>query len=110
MPLRVRYGNIEYITAEPYRYKGLKLEEILFSSNRVGPRQWSVSVLPTRRGAFFYLQCHKYKGGIVVGIFKRMKEDMDVVFEQDPARSEEHTSELSHVSISYAVFCLKKKK
>lgn len=51
----------------------------------MGPRQWSVSVLPTRRGAFFYLQCHKYKGGIVVGIFKRMKEDMDVVFEQDPA-------------------------
>src|SRR3989442_8349103 len=29
----------------------------------------------------------------------------------DPAlRSEEHTSELSHVRISYAVFCLKKKK
>src|SRR5438067_3548168 len=27
-----------------------------------------------------------------------------------PARSEEHTSEPSHVSISYAVFCLKKKK
>src|SRR5438067_5956880 len=26
------------------------------------------------------------------------------------ARSEEHTSESSHVSISYAVFCLKKKK
>src|SRR5690242_21256374 len=26
------------------------------------------------------------------------------------ARSEEHTSELSHMSISYAVFCLKKKK
>src|SRR5438067_3856302 len=25
-------------------------------------------------------------------------------------RSEEHTSELSHVSISYAVFCLKKEK
>src|SRR5207253_8943640 len=25
-------------------------------------------------------------------------------------RSEEHTSELSHVAISYAVFCLKKKK
>src|SRR5690349_23971812 len=25
-------------------------------------------------------------------------------------RSEEHTSELSHVEISYAVFCLKKKK
>src|SRR5438876_1667845 len=27
-----------------------------------------------------------------------------------PSRSEEHTSELSHPSISYAVFCLKKKK
>src|SRR5438067_6038673 len=27
----------------------------------------------------------------------------------DHSRSEEHTSELSHVSISYAVFCLKKK-
>src|SRR5207245_9033446 len=27
----------------------------------------------------------------------------------DSARSEEHTSELSHGSISYAVFCLKKK-
>src|SRR5690242_20882150 len=26
------------------------------------------------------------------------------------ARSEEHTSELHHMSISYAVFCLKKKK
>ena len=25
------------------------------------------------------------------------------------ARSEEHTSELSHITISYAVFCLKKK-
>src|SRR5207249_8149537 len=27
-----------------------------------------------------------------------------------PIRSEEHTSNSSHVSISYAVFCLKKKK
>src|SRR5579883_938762 len=27
-----------------------------------------------------------------------------------PRRSEEHTSELRHVKISYAVFCLKKKK
>src|SRR3712207_7707363 len=26
-----------------------------------------------------------------------------------PRRSEEHTSELSHANISYAVFCLKKK-
>src|SRR5439155_6139390 len=28
----------------------------------------------------------------------------------DSKRSEEHTSESSHVAISYAVFCLKKKK
>src|SRR2546430_2997484 len=28
----------------------------------------------------------------------------------DPPRSEEHTSESSHSQISYAVFCLKKKK
>src|SRR3712207_6875075 len=27
-----------------------------------------------------------------------------------PCRSEEHTSELQHANISYAVFCLKKKK
>src|SRR5579864_8756904 len=32
------------------------------------------------------------------------------VEEQAPLRSEEHTSELSHMSISYAVFCLKKTK
>src|SRR2546430_5761216 len=30
--------------------------------------------------------------------------------EEERARSEEHTSELSHSQISYAVFCLKKKK
>src|SRR5258707_4120863 len=29
---------------------------------------------------------------------------------EDPQRSEEHTSESSHANISYAVFCLKKKK
>src|SRR5690606_41479291 len=31
------------------------------------------------------------------------------VHDQTAARSEEHTSESSHVKISYAVFCLKKK-
>src|SRR5690242_9452856 len=30
-------------------------------------------------------------------------------FQFNPARSEEHTSNSSHMSISYAVFCLKKK-
>src|SRR6266704_6947646 len=33
----------------------------------------------------------------------------DVLASQNGLRSEEHTSEPSHVSISYAVFCLKKK-
>src|SRR5574337_1689628 len=33
-----------------------------------------------------------------------------VSYTATPLRSEEHTSELSHHSISYAVFCLKKKK
>src|SRR2546427_7722589 len=39
--------------------------------------------------------------------------DIDVRESGSPAanwRSEEHTSELSHSQISYAVFCLKKKK
>src|SRR5207248_10522704 len=40
------------------------------------------------------------------GVLERV--DVDLVLER--ARSEEHTSELSHRTISYAVFCLKKKK
>src|SRR5690606_39340108 len=35
---------------------------------------------------------------------------VSVVNPAQTARSEEHTSELHHVKISYAVFCLKKKK
>src|SRR5438309_4348532 len=35
---------------------------------------------------------------------------IDAMFRGDKIRSEEHTSELQHSSISYAVFCLKKKK
>src|SRR2546430_13183197 len=34
----------------------------------------------------------------------------DHVGEPEASRSEEHTSELSHSQISYAVFCLKKKQ
>src|SRR5438309_10105200 len=34
---------------------------------------------------------------------------LSLAFTSVVARSEEHTSELSHSSISYAVFCLKKK-
>src|SRR5256885_8507111 len=34
---------------------------------------------------------------------------VEIVEERPQVRSEEHTSELSHLVISYAVFCLKKK-
>src|SRR5690606_40932203 len=37
-------------------------------------------------------------------------EPADIQRLRQAGRSEEHTSELSHVKISYAVFCLKKKK
>src|SRR5437773_2870826 len=38
-------------------------------------------------------------------------EDMNcIIVKIFDARSEEHTSEPSHITISYAVFCLKKKK
>ena len=47
---------------------------------------------------------------------KETKKYLKKVFEdkylnqKNVTRSEEHTSELSHITISYAVFCLKKKK
>src|SRR5437773_8274888 len=39
------------------------------------------------------------------GSLARYRRDVD-----DDTRSEEHTSNSSHITISYAVFCLKKKK
>src|SRR5438067_10701520 len=42
-------------------------------------------------------------------LFTRLAESTVIFFPIFQVRSEEHTSELSHVSISYAVFCLKKK-
>src|SRR5207237_2259074 len=42
-------------------------------------------------------------GAVVLGEYKHLKEG-------DTVRSEEHTSELQSHLISYAVFCLKKKK
>ena len=44
-------------------------------------------------------------------VINDMKAD-GFTFQTPPSspRSEEHTSELSHITISYAVFCLKKKK
>src|SRR2546426_5170080 len=39
-----------------------------------------------------------------------LEESFDRAVRVDTDRSEEHTSESSHLVISYAVFCLKKKK
>src|SRR5574343_2112864 len=39
-----------------------------------------------------------------------MVEEIDAFVRHYNHRSEEHTSELHHITISYAVFCLKKKK
>src|SRR5699024_3819388 len=64
-----------------------------------GTASKSVSVSPIHRDAFLWLRgvispielAHSYRnsdkqrGGARTGMFKRMKEDMDVVFEQDPA-------------------------
>src|SRR3712207_7637451 len=48
------------------------------------------------------------------GVFEQVDLRVAVGAERDAhalsERSEEHTSELSHANISYAVFCLKKKK
>src|SRR5699024_1661587 len=54
------------------------------SPNRVEPRVAASLCNYLHRGAF--LISEKEEGGVYkMGFFKRMKEDMDVVFEQDPA-------------------------
>src|SRR5690606_40642162 len=55
---------------------------------------------PRWQGVFSRLPFHDARG-------RGGRDDLASGREQ---RSEEHTSELSHVKISYAVFCLKKKK
>src|SRR5947209_11332469 len=52
------------------------------------------------------------RGGAEAGVASRhdFLESEIVRAREDAVRSEEHTSELSHANISYAVFCLKKKK
>ena len=53
------------------------------------------------------------KAGLIVAVFMHMAwERLALIYAVlVPPRSEEHTSELqSHSEISYAVFCLKKKK
>src|SRR3546814_9800468 len=52
----------------------------------------------------------RVRGGLGAAAFQR-RQDAFAVVEHQLARSEEHTSELqSLMRISYAVFCLKKKK
>src|SRR5207249_11175938 len=55
----------------------------------------------------------KDKYDLVLSAIKRSEQFCSAIFDKDgilviAERSEEHTSEPSHVSISYAVFCLKK--
>src|SRR5690554_1930512 len=47
---------------------------------------------------------------LLVSIFTKSREKVNIYQSGYYPRSEEHTSEPSHVRISYAVFCLKKKK
>src|SRR5690606_40755714 len=48
----------------------------------------------------------EYEGDAVLEIASLAAELDALVSGREPGRSEEHTSELSHVKISYAVFCL----
>src|SRR3712207_8641889 len=63
-------------------------------------------------------QIHIFHGDMKNWDFFFTKNSFDIVVSNPPFfefhgnknRSEEHTSELQHANISYAVFCLKKKK
>src|SRR5699024_12883528 len=50
-----------------------------------------------------------HSGGLFNGVKERLLQELLLLAFDSLVRSEEHTSELHHVSISYAVFCLKKK-
>src|SRR3712207_7611655 len=83
---------------------------------------------PPRSTLFPYTTLFRSMKEIMAGFIRRrhaagqtfllVSHDMPVIVELCPrticmnagARSEEHTSELQHANISYAVFCLKKKK
>src|SRR3989454_3581319 len=77
-------------------YRGYELRELTLVPRPVHrPVEcWQPIVSASRRGLDFMVR-HGIKGTIGGGA---------------ATRSEEHTSELSHLVISYAVFCLKKKK
>src|SRR3712207_8614844 len=67
-------------------------------------------------GIFYYpiVSSARAFGALWKRSYSKTREWMGGVVYEDPwlagGRSEEHTSELHHANISYAVFCLKKKK
>src|SRR5256885_2822798 len=67
---------------------------------------------PVRRDAATVVHVYRGVGAISShsAALRRARRGVSHVDHQRETRSEEHTSELSHLVISYAVFCLKKKK
>src|SRR5690348_17952207 len=72
------------------------------------------NVVSTGTGAYSWCGIERRRislGNAYGGYADRGPCDITITFDSNDARrSEEHTSELRHPSISYAVFCLKKKK
>src|SRR5699024_4264572 len=83
MPLRACCGTKVHDGGKLYRYESMSWVTNT-SPNRVEPRVAASLCNYLHRSAF--LISEKEVGGVdKMGFFKRMKEDMDVVFEQDPA-------------------------
>src|SRR5437660_9258292 len=75
---------------------------------------WYSPCFPTRRSSDLHLTCVLERG---VGKLRRARERYEAVLDADLVQAREHTRDRkstrlnsSHVAISYAVFCLKKKK
>src|SRR3712207_7183626 len=87
----------------------------LFRSHAaIGSRAWHTAEGGPRSVPSAGVDQAEDDGALLVG---RLQVDLDVeapvvvpLGVVEDLRSEEHTSELSHANISYAVFCLKKKK
>src|SRR5690625_4458238 len=82
MPLRACCGTKVHDSGKLYRYESMSWVTNT-SPNRVEPRVVASLCNYLHRGAF--LISEKGEGVYEMGFFKKMKEDMDVVFEQDPA-------------------------
>src|SRR5438874_8278913 len=66
--------------------------------------------LPPRSTLFPYTTLFRSKAAAADGVVWLSINSAGYDGAQGDLRSEEHTSELRHVEISYAVFCLKKKR